>query len=273
MRLHRLTGLEQDKIIEEYKELLETIQDLSDILTRPERLTEVVRAELIEIRDDLRRCAPHRDQSRSPGSDHRGSDRAAGRGGHAVARRLCQVPAGDRLSGAAARRPRQGGHRGEGRGLHREALRGPHPRHAAVLLQSRQGLLAEGLRAAAGRARLARQADREPAAAGGGREDQRGAAGQAVRRAAFRVHGDQPAAPSRRRRSRRSRGRAPSGIIARRPARRRPPGRRGAHRRTARDHAGAPAAARRSASTRRRCGPWAARPPACAASGSATARS
>jgi DNA gyrase subunit A len=51
MRLHRLTGLEQDKIIAEYKELLAAIRDLSDILARPERLTQVVRAELIEVRD------------------------------------------------------------------------------------------------------------------------------------------------------------------------------------------------------------------------------
>ncbi|MGA8705368.1 MAG: DNA gyrase subunit A [Steroidobacteraceae bacterium] len=51
MRLHRLTGLEQGKIVEEYQELLRQIVDLSDILARPQRLIEVVRAELIEIRD------------------------------------------------------------------------------------------------------------------------------------------------------------------------------------------------------------------------------
>jgi DNA gyrase subunit A len=51
MRLHRLTGLEQDKIVGEYAELLALIVDLSDILARPERLTTVVRDELIEIRD------------------------------------------------------------------------------------------------------------------------------------------------------------------------------------------------------------------------------
>ena len=64
MRLHRLTGLEQDKIIDEYKQLLESIQDLTDILTRPERLTDVVRAELLEIRaayGDARRTEINRD--------------------------------------------------------------------------------------------------------------------------------------------------------------------------------------------------------------------
>ncbi len=51
MRLHRLTGLEQDKIVGEYRELLESIRGLSDILARPQRLTEVVRTELIEVRE------------------------------------------------------------------------------------------------------------------------------------------------------------------------------------------------------------------------------
>jgi len=64
MRLHRLTGLEQDKIIEEYKGLLVAIQDLTDILTRPERLTQVIREELIEMREaygDARRTEINRD--------------------------------------------------------------------------------------------------------------------------------------------------------------------------------------------------------------------
>ena len=64
MRLHRLTGLEREKIIEEYKGLLESIRDLSDILARPERLTEVVRGELIEMREtfgDARRTEINRD--------------------------------------------------------------------------------------------------------------------------------------------------------------------------------------------------------------------
>jgi DNA gyrase subunit A len=53
LRLHRLTGLEQDKIIEEYRELLDTINDLLDILARPERLMQVIRAELIVVRDQF----------------------------------------------------------------------------------------------------------------------------------------------------------------------------------------------------------------------------
>src|SRR5512139_620707 len=53
MRLNRLTGLEQDKILAEYGELLALIGDLSDILARPARLTEVVRNELLQIREQF----------------------------------------------------------------------------------------------------------------------------------------------------------------------------------------------------------------------------
>jgi DNA gyrase subunit A len=64
MRLHRLTGLEQDKIIGEYGELLARIRDLSEILALPQRLTEVIRGELTEIRatyGDARRTEISRD--------------------------------------------------------------------------------------------------------------------------------------------------------------------------------------------------------------------
>ena len=50
MRLQRLTGLEQDKIREEYKELLEKIADLLDILARPERITSIITEELAAIK-------------------------------------------------------------------------------------------------------------------------------------------------------------------------------------------------------------------------------
>ncbi|PIE42361.1 MAG: DNA gyrase subunit A [Gammaproteobacteria bacterium] len=53
MRLHRLTGLEQEKIIGEYKELIALIEDLLDILTNPDRLIEVIRQELEAIRDEF----------------------------------------------------------------------------------------------------------------------------------------------------------------------------------------------------------------------------
>jgi DNA gyrase subunit A len=53
MRLNRLTGLEQDKIIAEYQELLTQIIGLSEILARPERLLEVIRAELQLLIDNF----------------------------------------------------------------------------------------------------------------------------------------------------------------------------------------------------------------------------
>ncbi len=49
LRLHRLTGLEQDKIVAEYRELLEKIADLLDILNDPERLRLVIRQELVDV--------------------------------------------------------------------------------------------------------------------------------------------------------------------------------------------------------------------------------
>ena len=50
LRLNRLTGLEQDKIWQEFQQLLLQIQDLGDILARPERLLSVIRAELEDVR-------------------------------------------------------------------------------------------------------------------------------------------------------------------------------------------------------------------------------
>ena len=46
MRLHRLTGLEQEKLTDEYRQLLETISGLIEILENPDRLLEVIREEL-----------------------------------------------------------------------------------------------------------------------------------------------------------------------------------------------------------------------------------
>jgi DNA gyrase subunit A len=64
MRLHRLTGLEQDKIIAEYAELLARIRELAEIIANTDKLTAVVRQEIIEVRDqygDARRTEISRD--------------------------------------------------------------------------------------------------------------------------------------------------------------------------------------------------------------------
>ncbi|OAJ71181.1 DNA gyrase subunit A [Methylobacillus sp. MM3] len=50
MRLQRLTGLEQDKIVTEYKEVMDVITDLLDILAKPERVTQIIVTELSAIK-------------------------------------------------------------------------------------------------------------------------------------------------------------------------------------------------------------------------------
>jgi DNA gyrase subunit A len=53
MRLHRLTGLEQEKLTEEYRLLLETIRGLIEILEDPEVLLEVIRTELRNVKEEF----------------------------------------------------------------------------------------------------------------------------------------------------------------------------------------------------------------------------
>ncbi|KPK55295.1 MAG: DNA gyrase subunit A [Gammaproteobacteria bacterium SG8_31] len=53
LRLHQLTGLEQDKIVNEYKELLDNIDELLRILSDPDRLMAVIRDELSEVREQF----------------------------------------------------------------------------------------------------------------------------------------------------------------------------------------------------------------------------
>ncbi|MFW8566756.1 DNA gyrase subunit A [Orrella sp. 11846] len=53
MRLQRLTGLEQDKVLDEYRAIMETIADLLDILARPERISAIIAHELEEIRQEF----------------------------------------------------------------------------------------------------------------------------------------------------------------------------------------------------------------------------
>jgi DNA gyrase subunit A len=53
MRLQRLTGLEQDKIVGEYKDIMATIADLLDILARPERITQIIGDELLAIKAEF----------------------------------------------------------------------------------------------------------------------------------------------------------------------------------------------------------------------------
>lgn len=69
LRLTRLTGLEKDKIFNEYKELLNKISELLHILRNPQQLTKVIREELLSIREQyqdsrrtlIRQASPHLD--------------------------------------------------------------------------------------------------------------------------------------------------------------------------------------------------------------------
>ncbi len=53
MRLQRLTGLEQDKIVNEYKDVMAEISDLLDLLAKPERVTQVIESELKEVQAEF----------------------------------------------------------------------------------------------------------------------------------------------------------------------------------------------------------------------------
>ena len=53
MRLQRLTGLEQDKILAEYKEVMAQIADLLDILAKPQRVTAIITSELVALRQEF----------------------------------------------------------------------------------------------------------------------------------------------------------------------------------------------------------------------------
>ncbi|WP_396435590.1 DNA gyrase subunit A [Limnohabitans sp.] len=53
MRLQRLTGLEQDKIVAEYKEVMSEIEDLLDILAKPERVSTIISDELGSVRQEF----------------------------------------------------------------------------------------------------------------------------------------------------------------------------------------------------------------------------
>ncbi len=53
MRLQRLTGLEQDKIVQEYREVIERILDMIDILNKPERIAQIINDELVAIKAEF----------------------------------------------------------------------------------------------------------------------------------------------------------------------------------------------------------------------------
>jgi DNA gyrase subunit A len=87
MRLQRLTGLEQDKIVAEYKDIMAHIEDLLDILAKPERVSTIISDELTSlqagVRPDQAGRAPQPDRAQRTRPVHRRPDHAHRHGGHA----------------------------------------------------------------------------------------------------------------------------------------------------------------------------------------------
>ena len=116
------------------------------------------------------RRPPHRDRARRGGARARGPDRGRGHGDRDHAVRLHQAPTRHRVPRAAPRRHRRDGDGAEGRGLHRASLRRLDARLHPLLHERRQGLPAEGARAAARLAPVEGPRDRQPAAVPAGRD-------------------------------------------------------------------------------------------------------
>ena len=115
------------------------------------------------------RRPPHRDRDGRGLARARGHDRGGGHGDRDHALRLHQAAAGHDLPRAAARRHRRDGDGHEGRRLHRAPLRRLDARLHPVLHERRQGLPAQGARAAARLAPVEGPRDRQPAAVPAGR--------------------------------------------------------------------------------------------------------
>ncbi len=178
MRLQRLTGLEQDKIVAEYKEVMAEIDDLLDILAKPERVSIIIGDELAAIKLEFgqTKLGARRSQVEHSSFDLSTEDLITptdmvvtlSHSGYIKSQPLSRIP------GAETRRPRQAGHRHQGRRLDRPALHRQHARLHPVLLQPRPALLAQGLGSAGGLARLAWPPHRQHVPAAGRRKDQRG---------------------------------------------------------------------------------------------------
>jgi DNA gyrase subunit A len=144
LRLQRLTGLEQDKIVAEYKEVMEQIADLLDILARPERITPSSATNWMPIRRSS--AIARRSEIVLSTAEINLEDLIVredmvvtlSHGGYAK-----RQPS--RLPCAAARRSRQAGGGGEGGRFRRPPVRRQHPRLHPLLFQSRPGVLAQGV--------------------------------------------------------------------------------------------------------------------------------
>ncbi len=192
LRLQRLTGLEQEKISSEYSELIDNIKRFPRDPVEPR---EAPAGDPRRTRRDphsLRGQASHGDRRglRRPHDGGPDSRRAGRR--DSIARGLREVAARRGVPSAAPRRPRTRGGAGQGRRLHRSAVRHELARHRPVLLEPRQGVLAQGLPDSAGGFGLPRPAHRESAAPRGRRAHQHRSAREELRGRQVRIPRDEP---------------------------------------------------------------------------------
>ena len=142
MRLQRLTGLERDKIIAEYEEVLKEIARLTEILGSDALVMKIIRDELLALQSRVRRCAPDRDCGTNFGDRHRGPDQGRGDGDHHLSCGLYQTHPAHDLSCATARRQGQDGDGDQGNRFCRTALHGHHAQLYPFLHEQGPGVLA-----------------------------------------------------------------------------------------------------------------------------------
>ena len=174
LRLHRLTALEQGKIRQEYEELLETIDSLLQILASEEKLLSVIRAELLEIRDQF--ADARRTEITDAAINISREDLIApqemvvtlSRQGYVKVQPLSEY----QVQRAWRSRPHRGGD--QNRRLRLQPVGRALARHAALLLHPRTRLLAARVRTAYRELWVAWAPLCEPASAGTGRAHLRG---------------------------------------------------------------------------------------------------
>jgi DNA gyrase subunit A len=146
MQLQKLTGLERQKLIDEYKEVIQLIAELEEILANESVLRNVIVKELREVQEGVRRQATDRDHRSRRRAFTRRPDRRRRHGDNRDTRRLHQADTGLGLSSAAPRRYRAKRRYHEDRRCRRSYLR----RFGAQLRddfhKQRSGVQAQGSR-------------------------------------------------------------------------------------------------------------------------------
>jgi DNA gyrase/topoisomerase IV subunit A len=175
MRLQRLTGLEQDKIVNEYKEVMAHIADLLDILSKPERVTTIIVDEMGQIKADY---TENGKDARRSAIEHNASDLETedlitpqdmvvtlSHTGYMKSQPISEYRAqkrGGRGKQAMATKDEDW--------IDQLFIANTHD-YMLCFSEPRPDVLAEGVGSAAGFAQLARQADRQHVPAAGRRED------------------------------------------------------------------------------------------------------